>query len=76
MTGHERAQHYAPFLSLAAELGVEPPTPHTCTSQCDRCHTAEHCTPATARRGELLLCEGCARLWDIGAAVFDAVYGD
>ena len=32
---------------------------HTCTSQCDGCHTMERCTPGTHRHGELLLCGDC-----------------
>lgn len=48
--------------------------PHTCTSQCDRCHTPEKCVPATRQRGELLLCTPCAGLFDLSVAVFDEVY--
>ena len=33
---------------------------HTCTSQCDNCHTAERCVPAVTRVGDLLLCADCA----------------
>ena len=32
---------------------------HTCTSQCDDCHTLDHCIEATRQYGDLLLCDGC-----------------
>lgn len=32
---------------------------HTCTSQCDDCHTHENCVPGYFRFGDLLLCRTC-----------------
>jgi hypothetical protein len=32
---------------------------HTCRTQCDWCHTATHCTEATRRWREMLLCADC-----------------
>ena len=33
---------------------------HTCNSQCDSCHTMEHCQEADGGRvGDLLLCRRC-----------------
>jgi hypothetical protein len=59
-------EHYAD-----APFNIRPV--HTCTSQCDRCHSLENCVPATARRGELLLCDSCASLRDLHMDVLDAL---
>lgn len=37
-----------------------------CTSQCDGCHSAENCVPASVRHGDLLLCAPCYRVVTIG----------
>jgi hypothetical protein len=43
-----------------AELAAQAGPVHTCSSQCDGCHTLANCVPAVTRAGDLLLCAACA----------------
>lgn len=36
-----------------------------CSSQCDRCHDLDHCTPGTQQWGDLLLCDLCRQQYPI-----------
>lgn len=43
----------------AFSVEVEALASHTCSSQCDGCHTASNCREATRRLGDLILCAPC-----------------
>lgn len=45
---------------------MAPETLHSCTSQCDGCHSRENCTPGTHRLGDLLLCSTCHPIVMVG----------